>query len=370
MQLAVTRDGMIRCYAGVHGAGRTGEMHLMTLGEYLGHPSGPIEVTREMYAEILSEFRRRPHPLYVDYNHSHAEAGGWIHDLEIRGDELWATKIEWTPRARAALEGDEWRYCSPAFMQDGYTDTVTGEKRGAALINVALTNDPFFEGQHALRLSRAAVHAEENAMQEQVMEVLGKVAEAAGMDLAALLEAMPGKVSELAAAFAAPGADASKDEPEPKAEPSEEDKQKLAEAEAERDAAKAESASIAAERDALKAQLVEAEAAREAGAKATRKALIDAKVKGGFMFETDRADGEAILCSAGGEAMLNRVYASKKVPIGDSQAGDDPNPSGDVVDNGEDMDESDRIAAGALVHASRMDAKEASAKVIALRKRG
>ena len=367
-----------RCYSDARESAATGELHLMTIGQYEGHPSGPFKITRETYAQVLAEFERRPHPLYVDYNHDEREAAGWVHGLEVRGDELWATKVQWTPRARAMLDGDEYRYCSPMFVTEGYTDTITGEKRGAALINVALTNDPFFEAQHALKLSRAAAQSQEiDPMQEQVMTALSAIAESAGMDVAALIERLPEIADKIAALLSTPDAEsepaaaeaapeAPSDAPDEDADDDEDEKKKM---QAEIDAGKAAVSALSAERDAVRAQLDALITEHATAVAASRKALIDRAVREGRMFDSDRADGQKILAD-GGEELFARVYAHRKVPIGQSQAGRDPNAGAPVVVP-DDGDEGEQVAAAALFACGRAaDKADALKKIIAQRKRG
>lgn len=64
-------------------------------------------------------------------------AAGWIGRLEVRDDGLWATRVEWSPTARAAIESGEYRYFSPVIF---WADTFGG--RAAELGPVGLTNDP------------------------------------------------------------------------------------------------------------------------------------------------------------------------------------------------------------------------------------
>src|SRR5690606_12606563 len=59
-------------------------------------------------------------------------------------DELWATKIKWTPKALQALSDREFRYFSPALMLDSETRVVS------QLINCALTNIPATLNQEPL----------------------------------------------------------------------------------------------------------------------------------------------------------------------------------------------------------------------------
>jgi phage I-like protein len=94
--------------------------------------------------------------LPLDYDHGmlgmisgpdSSASAGWF-GVELRADGLYASNIEWTSRARKAIEEREYRFTSPAVMLEE-TDEV-GVLRVAELINVALTNLPATVGQKPL----------------------------------------------------------------------------------------------------------------------------------------------------------------------------------------------------------------------------
>ena len=101
-------------------------------------PQGVLAATRERFAGV---------DLVIDYEHQtdHAEnngqpapAAGWIRELEARAGALWG-RVEWTPRAAAAIKGREYRYISPTFAYDRNTMQVR------TLHRAALTNSPAFD---------------------------------------------------------------------------------------------------------------------------------------------------------------------------------------------------------------------------------
>jgi phage I-like protein len=93
----------------------------------------------------------------LDYEHASlsplkmdpAEAGkaaGWFR-LAVRGGELWATDVKWTPKGRERLQAREYRYVSPAANFEKMKD---GQQRITQLINCALTNTPALTQQAPL----------------------------------------------------------------------------------------------------------------------------------------------------------------------------------------------------------------------------
>ncbi|WP_305965658.1 phage protease [Marinobacter salsuginis] len=78
--------------------------------------------------ELIALSGQRQTPFVIDYEHqtlyaetsgNPAPAAGWFERLEWReGDGLYAVDVEWTARATAMIEGDEYRYLSPVFKYD------------------------------------------------------------------------------------------------------------------------------------------------------------------------------------------------------------------------------------------------------------
>lgn len=129
-------------------------------------PFGEIELVdgreklifdQEGAAAVLAAWRRRQTDLVVDYEHQslRAEApilaAGWIKDLEVRADGLWA-RVEWTPRARGYIEAKEYRYFSPVLEVDE-------DRRVVGLVSVALTNTPAMAAVPALAAKAAKEEA-------------------------------------------------------------------------------------------------------------------------------------------------------------------------------------------------------------------
>jgi phage I-like protein len=122
-----------------------GWLRLLPLGQVNlvdGRP--PFEVNPESLADIVKAFGARGTDLVIDYEHQslkggQAPAAGWIKDLEIREDGLWA-QVEWTGKAEEYLKRREYRYFSPVLRID------PASRRPQELMNVALTNIPAIQG--------------------------------------------------------------------------------------------------------------------------------------------------------------------------------------------------------------------------------
>ena len=107
------------------------------------------EAAKTIMSDCESRGRKR---LPFDYEHKMYDekstpdekiAAGWF-SLEVRetgeGPELWATNIEWTPKAKQEIEAKERGYFSPTFAADPKTGRVL------RLANIALTNTPALFG--------------------------------------------------------------------------------------------------------------------------------------------------------------------------------------------------------------------------------
>jgi len=154
---------------------RTTWIHVGYEGEWEGHPSGPFELTGRTFSQCVEAFRALATPPQVDYGHGSLyetdgqpkPAAGYVVDLEVRDDGLWAC-VEFTERAAGMVRGGEYRFCSGVFMWD-QPDRVTGETIPCQLDSIGLTNRPFVDGQNAIRLHRVALGASMEITKKDLM---------------------------------------------------------------------------------------------------------------------------------------------------------------------------------------------------------
>lgn len=119
---------------------------------------------------VIERSRGAADSLAVDYDHqtdftrksgNAAPAAGWIAELQARDDGIWG-RVEWTPKAKAAIEAREYRFISPVFTFDKKTRAVT------RILRAGLTNDP------ALNL-KALANREGGSEEEQMDDLLKKL---------------------------------------------------------------------------------------------------------------------------------------------------------------------------------------------------
>lgn len=148
-------------------------VQIAAAGDYKGYEGGAFKFDRSVFDTIIANFRA--HPAYqsggakdvIPWDFHHASefspasgsipvdgvpAQGWVRELEVRqgakGDELWAL-TRWLEPARSYIKDGKYKWAS-VTVYFGTKDPVSGEDRGANLVSVALTNQPFIEGMTEL----------------------------------------------------------------------------------------------------------------------------------------------------------------------------------------------------------------------------
>lgn len=138
-------------------------LKLLPAGEFRARDGRPTEcdawrLDAAGARRLIAAANARQTRYVIDYEHQTlnsatngqpAPASGWFKTLEWReGDGLYATDVQWTVRASAMIEADEYAYLSPVFAFDK-AGNVT------ALLNAALTNDPALDCLDELQLTAA-----------------------------------------------------------------------------------------------------------------------------------------------------------------------------------------------------------------------
>lgn len=114
---------------------------------------GPYVLRDRAHAERVIAATRKFNgdtDMMIDYDHQSAlaavagvggtaKASAWIKGLEVRDDGIWASQVEWTPAAEAALAAREYRYLSPNFR------VATESREVTRIVNAGLTNSPNLE---------------------------------------------------------------------------------------------------------------------------------------------------------------------------------------------------------------------------------
>jgi phage I-like protein len=143
------------------------ELQLLPAGEFRGRDGRPFDAPRwyvdaALAQVLIAAADTRETPYVTDYEHQTllarqngqpAPAAGWFKKLEWRdGVGLFATDVEWTPRAQDMIAAGEYKYISPVILYDKTTGNVT------ALLMAAITNNPAIDGMEQLLLDAAVLH--------------------------------------------------------------------------------------------------------------------------------------------------------------------------------------------------------------------
>jgi phage I-like protein len=169
-----------------------------------GRPEGlkGWQVTADAARQLVALATERQTPFVIDYEHQtlYAETSGnpapaaaWFNTLEWReGDGLYAVDVEWTERAAALIEGDEYRYLSPVFKFDKNTGAVT------ELLMAAVTNNPAIDGIADVAAARYLhqPHEEATPVDKELLEMLGLGEDATPEQVRAAVQALMEKAQK------------------------------------------------------------------------------------------------------------------------------------------------------------------------------
>lgn len=111
---------------------------------------------------VMRAFREKGATLTMDYEHQAlayppvkalASASSWV--PEVRGGELWATRVHWTDEAKNEIEKRQYTRFSPAFVTEPTSNRIT------KIINCALTNTEALNHTEPLVAATHAHHIHE-----------------------------------------------------------------------------------------------------------------------------------------------------------------------------------------------------------------
>jgi phage I-like protein len=153
----------LRSVVGISGkdpAARTTWIHVGYTGSWDGHGEGPFKLDAKDLQSCVDAFKAQVNPISSDYEHASLVADGqpkpaacWTQELRSDGRDLYAL-VEFTPRAAELVRAGEYRFCSGVFAF-GVPDRVEGDAKRwpCVLRSIALTNDPFLDGQKPIALT-------------------------------------------------------------------------------------------------------------------------------------------------------------------------------------------------------------------------
>lgn len=159
-------DAAVRTYRVIK-ADSTGELTnrimLIQAGEWPDSVKGSITITPGNLAQMKMNFDNgigRPGQglgLPIDFSHNEwDQAAGWINELEIEGNALYA-HVEWTTAGKEAIQGGMYKCISPSFYpgdRGGWQDPEDlSNTVQNVIVGAGLTNIPFFKKLSPVRAS-------------------------------------------------------------------------------------------------------------------------------------------------------------------------------------------------------------------------
>ena len=186
-------------------AGAGGWQRILPAGSFSARDGrGPYVVGDRAAMEAILTQSRAYHgetDIVVDYDHQAlavmepgsgktAKAAGWVKDLAVREDGIWAN-IEWTAVAAASIKEKEYRYLSPVIPHD-----AKGNVR--MVLGVSLTNVPAY---HIEAFSAAKISPQNrNDDMDKILAALGLAKGASEDTVLAALNALLASIAAIGAA--------------------------------------------------------------------------------------------------------------------------------------------------------------------------
>lgn len=117
-------------------------------GEYKHPKYGSIKITKARNKNFVTQFKdgiyQKQLPVDTEHQLSLSGAVGWINDMRVNSDGSADAKVDWTDRGKTLIEGDQYKYFSPAWF-DKWTDPATSKDYKDIAIGGAITVRPFFK---------------------------------------------------------------------------------------------------------------------------------------------------------------------------------------------------------------------------------
>jgi cation transport regulator ChaB len=141
----------------------TGSRRLMLFprGEFTHPEYGRMVFDDAFFGEIRANFegavlgQTKP---FIDVDHNHQAAAGWIEGLTIEPDGLYAA-VDWTQFGEEKINSGEYRFFSPWW--GSYQDPATGRMYDRVLRGGALTNIPFLKVLPPVQLFEPSMSADQ-----------------------------------------------------------------------------------------------------------------------------------------------------------------------------------------------------------------
>jgi len=155
---------------------------ILPIGTFYSSKYGKIEISRSFCEQMEDHWRDKVlgnRETFIDTEHDRGAANGWIHDLQVRDDGLYA-QIKWTEKGRKLVEDGLYKFFSADIAEAVHIKS--GIKVFPVLVAVALTNTPVMNTMPAAHLDEgndpAHSDGDNNNLEESEMKTLKEILEA------------------------------------------------------------------------------------------------------------------------------------------------------------------------------------------------
>lgn len=133
---------LMQCYEVTAGSKK---LMLFPRGRYQHPEYGEMDFDDNFFGDIVGNFDGKAlgqtEP-FIDVDHNHGAACGWIKQLSVEPDGLYAT-VDWTPLGKELVTSGQYRYFSPWW--GSYKEPHSGKTYQRVLRGGGLTNVPFLK---------------------------------------------------------------------------------------------------------------------------------------------------------------------------------------------------------------------------------
>jgi phage I-like protein len=152
--------------------------------------SAIIAAQGSLHSQFLIDYDHQT--LRAEHNGKPAPAAGWSGRLEWRdGDGLYATELEWTEAALAAIAAKEYRYISPLIRYTPKTGVVTN------VLMASLTNYPAIDNLNDLAAAAASLFPLPESEDKTMDELLERLRWMLNLPITATAEEIAGELDKL-----------------------------------------------------------------------------------------------------------------------------------------------------------------------------
>lgn len=126
------------------------EIELLQVGDWYVPWKGHLVNTVDDFNEMVANFQngagkfQPDNKLPINIDHYKEQAVGWIYGLEVRGNSLWGTNIEWTPEGKQLIADKSFSYLSSEWSPIWENPLNEGELTDNVFTGACVTNYPLF----------------------------------------------------------------------------------------------------------------------------------------------------------------------------------------------------------------------------------